>query len=141
MIELLNRMKDMDRWMIYGWWTDGQMGGWLDGCKRHNSVDITTITSQNIYYLSENDLLRVSKDHLKHSSEHMVSFAWGLTSSLTACSLWHQHVVLNQCIPLSLCAYNNHTKANAGHQKNHYKDTWPWTLKESPTETTLQYDI
>lgn len=46
-------------------------------------------------------------------------------------------MVLNQCIPLSLCANNSHTKANEGHQKNNEKDTWPWNSKESPTQRFL----
>lgn len=46
----------------------------------------------------------------------MVSFAWGLTSFLRARSLWHQHVVLSQQIPL--CSLWPHSTDSGAPEKS-----------------------
>lgn len=49
-------------------------------------------------------------------TQDVVSFAWGLTSSLRARSLWHQHVVLNQHVPL--CSHKPHSSGSRAPEKS-----------------------
>ena len=49
-------------------------------------------------------------------AQDVVSFAWGLTSSLRARSLWHQHVVLSQHIPL--CSQKPHSSDSGAPEKS-----------------------
>lgn len=49
-------------------------------------------------------------------AQDVVSFAWGLTSSLRARSLWHQHVVLSQHVPL--CSQKPHSSDSGAPEKS-----------------------
>lgn len=49
-------------------------------------------------------------------TQDVVSFAWGLTSSQSARSLWHQHVVLSQHVPL--CSQKPHSSDSGAPEKS-----------------------
>lgn len=54
--------------------------------------------------------------HVSLWAQDVVSFAWGLTSSLWARSLWHQHVVLSQHVPL--CSQKPHSSDSGAPEKS-----------------------